>query len=110
MPSWIGPWEIAIVLVIALLIFGPKKLPDLGSSLGKSIRGFKSGLKDAQDEVKTALSDDGTAEAPASAEATMASTTAASTTASTAAPAAEATEATESAETAATTETTTEQS
>ena len=73
MPSWIGPWEIAIVVVIALLIFGPKKLPDLGSSLGKSISGFKTGLKEAQNEMKTAMSED--AEAPASAEAPAAITT-----------------------------------
>ena len=51
MPSWIGPWEIAIVVVIALLIFGPRKLPELGSSFGKSIRGFKQGLKEGQDEL-----------------------------------------------------------
>jgi sec-independent protein translocase protein TatA len=70
MPSWIGPWEIAIVVVIALLIFGPKKLPDLGSSLGKSISGFKSGLKEAQGEMKSAMNAD--AEAPASAEASVA--------------------------------------
>ena len=80
MPSWIGPWEIVIVVVIALLIFGPKKLPDLGSSLGKSISGFKSGLKEAQDEMKTAMNTD--AEAPASAEASVSTTTASTTTAS----------------------------
>lgn len=57
MPSWIGPWEIAIVLVLALLIFGPRKLPDLGASLGKSIRGFKKGLKDAEDEVKATVAE-----------------------------------------------------
>ena len=51
MPSWIGPWEIAIVVIIALLIFGPRKLPELGSSFGKSIRGFKQGLKEGQDEL-----------------------------------------------------------
>lgn len=78
MPSWIGPWEIAIVVVIGLLIFGPKKLPDLGSSLGKSITGFKRGLKDAQDEMKTAMNED--AEAPASAEASVATTSTAATT------------------------------
>jgi sec-independent protein translocase protein TatA len=50
MPSWIGPWEIGIVLVLALLIFGPRKLPQLGSSLGKSIRGFKKGMKEGSDE------------------------------------------------------------
>jgi sec-independent protein translocase protein TatA len=106
MPSWIGPWEIALVLVIALLIFGPKKLPDLGSSLGKSISGFKKGLKDAQDEVKTAMSEDSSAEAPVSAEAPAVTATAATTataapTAATAAPAAD---------TATTTTETTEQS
>ena len=57
MPSWIGPWEIAIVLVLALLIFGPRKLPDLGASLGKSIRGFKKGLKETEDEVNSAVAE-----------------------------------------------------
>jgi sec-independent protein translocase protein TatA len=62
MPSWIGPWEIAIVLVLALLIFGPKKLPDLGSSLGRSITGFKKGLKETKEDVQTAIKEDVTAE------------------------------------------------
>lgn len=57
MPSWIGPWEIAIVVVIALLIFGPRKLPELGSSFGKSIRGFKSGLKEGQDELNKTVAE-----------------------------------------------------
>lgn len=57
MPSWIGPWEIGIVLVLILLIFGPRKLPELGKSLGKSIRGFKTGMKESQDEVKGAVSE-----------------------------------------------------
>lgn len=73
MPSWIGPWEIAIVVIIALLIFGPKKLPDLGSSLGKSVTGFKRGLRESQDEFKSALKDD--AAAPMTAEATATGTT-----------------------------------
>jgi sec-independent protein translocase protein TatA len=37
----IGPLEIGIVLVIALVVFGPKRLPELGSSLGRGIREFK---------------------------------------------------------------------
>ncbi|MCL5735853.1 MAG: twin-arginine translocase TatA/TatE family subunit [Actinobacteria bacterium] len=57
MPSWIGPWEIAIVLVLILLIFGPRKLPDLGASLGKSIRGFKRGMKEGQGEVKAVVAE-----------------------------------------------------
>ncbi len=63
MPSWIGPWEIAIVLVLALLIFGPRKLPELGSSLGKSITGFKKGLKETKDDVQAAMKEDVSAEA-----------------------------------------------
>jgi sec-independent protein translocase protein TatA len=43
MPN-IGPLEIAIVLIIVLIIFGPKKLPELGRSLGSSIREFKGGI------------------------------------------------------------------
>jgi sec-independent protein translocase protein TatA len=57
MPSWIGPWEIAIVVVLALVIFGPRKLPELGSSLGKSIRGFRKALKDSQEEVQSTVSE-----------------------------------------------------
>ena len=40
----IGPLEIAIVLVIALLVFGPKRLPDLGHGLGRGMREFKEGI------------------------------------------------------------------
>ncbi len=51
MPN-IGPLELAIVLVIALVIFGPKRLPDLGKSLGSGMREFKDSLtgKDDDDE------------------------------------------------------------
>jgi len=87
MPSWIGPWEIAIVVVLALLIFGPKKLPDLGSSLGRSINGFKRGLKETKEDVQSAIKEDVSIEtptavaaeataAPAAATATPATTTA----------------------------------
>ncbi len=48
----IGPLEIGIVLVVALLVFGPKRLPELGSSLGQSMRGFGKGLKGEEDEAK----------------------------------------------------------
>jgi sec-independent protein translocase protein TatA len=79
MPSWIGPWEIAIVLVLALLIFGPKKLPDLGSSLGRSITGFRKGLKETKDDVQSAIKEDVSAETTSTADTAAASTAAAST-------------------------------
>jgi len=41
----IGPWELAVILFIVLLIFGAGKLPQLGSSLGKGIKNFRSSLK-----------------------------------------------------------------
>ena len=44
MPGWIGPWEIAILLVIVLLVFGPKRLPEMGRSLGKGMREFKDSV------------------------------------------------------------------
>jgi sec-independent protein translocase protein TatA len=53
----IGPLEIVVVLIIALVVFGPKRLPELGNSLGKGIREFRdtvSGDKqdDGDDDVK----------------------------------------------------------
>jgi sec-independent protein translocase protein TatA len=56
MPN-IGPLEIGIVLVIALMVFGPKKLPDLGHSLGKSIREFKGSIggEDRDEEPAAAI-------------------------------------------------------
>jgi sec-independent protein translocase protein TatA len=49
MPS-IGWPEIIIVLVILLVIFGPKRLPHLGKSIGQSVRGFKSGISGEEEE------------------------------------------------------------
>ena len=46
-----GPLELVIILVIALLILGPGKLPDVGASLGKSIREFRKASSDVQDAV-----------------------------------------------------------
>lgn len=50
MPN-IGPMEIGIVLIIALIVFGPKRLPELGKSLGKGIREFKGTIGADPDEA-----------------------------------------------------------
>ena len=52
MPGWIGPWEIAILLVIVLLVFGPKRLPEMGKSLGKGMREFKDSITGKDDDPK----------------------------------------------------------
>jgi sec-independent protein translocase protein TatA len=49
MPN-VGPLEIAIVLVIVLIIFGPKRLPELGRSMGQGIRGFKGAMTGEDDD------------------------------------------------------------
>ena len=51
MLSSIGPLEIGIVLVVALMVFGPKRLPELGGSLGKGIRDFGKGIKGEETEI-----------------------------------------------------------
>ncbi len=43
-------WQIAIVLVIALIVFGPKRLPELGSSLGRGMRDFKDAITGDSDD------------------------------------------------------------
>ncbi len=63
MPS-IGPLELIVVLVIALVVFGPKKLPDLGRSLGTGMREFKDSITgNSKDD------DDGPTELTAAADA-----------------------------------------
>lgn len=44
--------ELVVILVIALVVFGPSKLPSLGKSLGEAIRGFKKGLEEDQSSEK----------------------------------------------------------
>ncbi|PID56695.1 twin-arginine translocase TatA/TatE family subunit [candidate division KSB3 bacterium] len=44
----LGPTELSIILVIVLVIFGAKRLPEIGSSLGKGITNFKNAIKDRE--------------------------------------------------------------
>jgi sec-independent protein translocase protein TatA len=69
MPN-IGPLEIAIVLIIVLIIFGPKRLPELGQSMGRGIREFKGSLsgdkdKDEPEEKRRELEAQAEADKPA---------------------------------------------
>ena len=50
-----GPLELVIILVIALLILGPGRLPDVGASLGKSIREFRKAASDVQEAVNVSV-------------------------------------------------------
>jgi len=49
MPN-VGPLEIAVVLIIVLIIFGPKRLPELGQSMGRGIREFKNSISGDKDK------------------------------------------------------------
>jgi sec-independent protein translocase protein TatA len=49
MPN-VGPLEIAVVLIIVLIIFGPKRLPELGQSMGRGIREFKASISGDKDK------------------------------------------------------------
>jgi sec-independent protein translocase protein TatA len=55
MPFKMGPWEIALILVIILIVFGVGKLPQVGSAIGKGIRSFKksqAGEDEEEEEEK----------------------------------------------------------
>jgi sec-independent protein translocase protein TatA len=52
MPN-VGPMELIIVLIVALIVFGPKKLPDLGRNLGKGMREFKASLANVGEDAES---------------------------------------------------------
>jgi sec-independent protein translocase protein TatA len=50
----LGPWELLIILVIVLVIFGAGKLPEIGAGIGKGIKNFKKGVADFEKEEEAA--------------------------------------------------------
>jgi sec-independent protein translocase protein TatA len=48
----VGPWELFVVLVIALIVFGPKKLPEIGRGVGSAIREFKKASRDLMSHLE----------------------------------------------------------
>jgi sec-independent protein translocase protein TatA len=53
----IGPWEIALIFLVLLLLFGAKRLPDIARGLGKGIREFKGAVKETKDEIQSSMDD-----------------------------------------------------
>jgi sec-independent protein translocase protein TatA len=50
MPFGIGIWEVLILLLVVLLVFGPKRLPEMGRSLGRGMREFKDSISGKDDD------------------------------------------------------------
>jgi sec-independent protein translocase protein TatA len=48
----LSPWELLIVFLAILLLFGARRLPEIGSSLGKGIREFKESIKDVEGDIR----------------------------------------------------------
>ena len=53
----LGPWELGIILVIVIIIFGVGRISKLGGELGKSVSSFRQGLKDGMEEGSDEVSD-----------------------------------------------------
>ncbi len=54
----LGVQELLIVLIVALFVFGGKRLPEVGQSLGKALRGFKEGTEGKEDEGEKAIDEE----------------------------------------------------
>ena len=53
----LGPWEIVLVVLVIIILFGGKKIPELARGLGKGLREFRKTTKDLKDEVNSAAED-----------------------------------------------------
>lgn len=53
-----GTWELLLVLAIVLILFGPKRLKNLGSDLGNAIKGFRRAVSDKEDSSEASPSDE----------------------------------------------------
>ena len=48
----VGMWQVVLIVLVILLLFGGKKIPELMKGLGKGVKSFKDGIKEAEDEIK----------------------------------------------------------
>jgi sec-independent protein translocase protein TatA len=73
----VGPTELMIVLVLALIVFGPKKLPEMGKSIGKGLSEFRKAQADIKREIREGMSETpSSATAPPTSEGAATSTAA----------------------------------
>jgi sec-independent protein translocase protein TatA len=54
----IGPMELIVILVLALIVFGPKRLPEIGRTVGKGLREFQKATREVRGEIEGALQDE----------------------------------------------------
>ena len=47
----LGVWEILLILVVVLLVFGPRRLPEMAKGIGQSVREFRKGIRDIRDDI-----------------------------------------------------------
>ena len=50
----IGPWQLLVIVLVVILVFGGKKIPELMRGLGKGVKSFKEGVNEAKDEINKA--------------------------------------------------------
>ena len=53
-PLVFGPWEIVLIVLVIVLIFGGKKIPELMKGVGKGVKSFKEGMNEIEDQVNQA--------------------------------------------------------
>lgn len=54
----LGVWELLIILVVVLLIFGPRRLPEMAKGIGQSVREFRKGIRDMKDDFESEVNGD----------------------------------------------------
>ena len=64
----LSPWELLLVFLAILLLFGAKRLPEIGSSLGRGIREFKGSIKEVEGDVRAEITGDTAASSAAAAK------------------------------------------
>jgi sec-independent protein translocase protein TatA len=53
MPGWIGPWGIIIIVVLIAVLYGPKRLPGIGRSIGRGVRELKDSFGNDDEQVES---------------------------------------------------------